>query len=115
MQPTNFQFQPVAYDIAVPPEEAINAGVEPEAMVTIVAGMPLPIPDPTTGGPVVIPFIHLQFPLAKEHLLKLGELALEKAAELPDPKPQSDLVIAGNMQQAEQAAQALQGFGSDKQ
>lgn len=115
MQPTNFQFQPVAYDISVPSQEAVDAGVDSEAMVTIVAGMPLPIPDPSTGGPVVIPLIHLQFPLAKEHLLKLGELAIEKAEELPDPKPQSDLVIAQSMQEADQAAQALQGFGSDKQ
>ena len=115
MQPTNFQFQPVAYDISVPPQEAVEAGVEAEAMVTVVAGMPLPIPDPQTGGPVVIPLAQIQFPLAKEHLVKLGELALEKAEELPDPKPQSDIVIAGNMQDAERAAQALKPFGSDKQ
>lgn len=112
MQPTNFQFQPLAYDVQIPADEAIEAGVEAAGLVTIVAGTPLPIADPTSGQQMIIPLAQIQFPLDKEHLTKLGELMLERAAELPDPKPQSDIVLASHMGEAAQAAQALRGFDS---
>lgn len=109
-QPNTWTIQPIAYDVQVPTEEAVEAGAPPQGIASIVAGMIIPISINNDGQPLIVPLVNIQVPLDKEHLQKLGELCFEKAAELPDPKPESSVLLANDMGAVEKAAEELRRF-----
>lgn len=96
--------------------QAISLGVyEAEenaehAVLTIITGLALPMANPQTGEQLIVPDGQYRVPLQKAAILALID-GLQKAAEkLPDPKPQSNLVVPGSMQDVETAARNLERF-----
>src|SRR4051812_31736845 len=65
------------------------------AILAILEATALPLQDPNTGQPLMVPVNRYQVPMGKASILRLIEALTEAAEKLPDPKPQSNLIIAG--------------------
>lgn len=93
--------------------QAINVGVfEPEegaehVTVVIVTGLALPLADPTTGQQVIVPDNQYRVPLQKTAAQALIDGLTKAIDKLPDPKPQSNIVVPGSMDDVERAARDL--------
>lgn len=62
------------------------------------------IPGPK-GPQGILPAGVLKIPLSREDAIEKAKELLEAAEALPEPKPESDLVVVGNMDQAAQVAE----------
>lgn len=101
---------PLAIDAQAPDEQALELGAPPEVLTQITAGLFLPFEQSPGQGPIPIPFANIRFGLPKDAVLDLIRRLTEAAENLPD---QSDLIIPGNMDQAEQYARQIGQFGGD--
>src|SRR5271166_3632032 len=89
-----------AFDVQVVP-------VPEESYLTLQFILGVVIPGPG-GQKGILPAGAIKVPIGKEMAIKKATEMLEAAEALPDPepeKPESDLVIAGNMEQAKQVAE----------
>jgi hypothetical protein len=82
--------------IPVPDEEG------PHVILQFLLGMTIPGPQGQKG---ILPAGALKVPIGKEMAINKAKQLLEAAEALPDPKPESDLVVVGNMGQADQIAE----------
>jgi len=64
-------------------------------------GLTIPGPDGQKG---ILPAGAIKVPIGREMAINKAKELLAAAEALPKPKPESDLVIAGNMDQAKQVA-----------
>ena len=63
----------------------------------------LTVPGPG-GQKGILPAGAIKVPIGREMAINKAKALLEAAEALPEPKPESDLIIAGNMDQAKQVA-----------
>lgn len=70
------------------------------AQIVIVTGIPFPIEDPSTGGPLHVPSDQYRVPLDKTSARGLGEALIELSNDL---KEHSNIQIANSLQGVEQA------------
>lgn len=66
----------------------------PMLQVVIPTGMIIPI-EVAPGQPLVVPVGTYRFPITRKMALEFGPKLVEEAEKLPEPKPQTDLVIPG--------------------
>ena len=64
-------------------------------------GLTLPGPAGQKG---ILPAGAIKVPIGREMAINKAKELLEAAESLPKPKPESDLIIAGNMDQVKQVA-----------
>ena len=81
--------------IPVPDEDG------PHVILQLLLGMTIPGPGGQKG---VLPAGAIKVPIGREMAINKAKELLEAAESLPEPKPESDLIIAGNMDQAKQVA-----------
>lgn len=89
-----------AFDINVIPVDE-----ESHIILQFILGVVIPGPAGQKG---ILPAGAIKVPIGKEMAIAKAKQMLEVAEALPDPvpeKPESDLVIAGNMEQAKQVAE----------
>ena len=89
--------------ISVPDEEG------PHIVLQFITGLVVPGPPGKQG---ILPAGAIKVPIGREMAITKAKEFLEAAEALPTPKPESDLIIAGNMDQAKQVAdidQAVRG------
>lgn len=99
--------QAVGLDVAAPDEEQLEAGAPPLLNYIIVAGLGLPFQNPQDGQPLRVPMAQVRFVLPKDVSLEYAETIVEQSDKLPDVK-ESDLIIANNLQGAEQLAKQME-------
>jgi hypothetical protein len=88
----------------------MNEGAEVVTLAMITAiQTPFAGPD---GQPVPLVSGVYKVPMGKQAALELAASLTEAAEKLPDPKPQSNLVVPGSMQDAERIANDLGRFTS---
>jgi hypothetical protein len=94
-----------AIDIRVLP---VNDGDQHATLAALTAiGTPFAGPD---GQPVSLPNDIYRLPIGKQALKELIESAQAAHDALPDPKPQSNLVVPGNPQDVDKIANDLNRF-----
>jgi hypothetical protein len=81
--------------ISVPDEDG------PHVILQLLLGLTVPGPSGQKG---VLPAGAIKVPIGREMAIGKAKELLEAAEALPEPKPESDLIIAGNMDQAKQVA-----------
>lgn len=81
--------------IPIPDEDS------PHVILQLLLGMTIPGPGGQKG---VLPAGAIKVPVGREMAIKKAKELLEAAESLPEPKPESDLIITGNMDQAAQVA-----------
>jgi hypothetical protein len=81
--------------ISVPDEDG------PHIVLQFITGLVVPGPGGQKG---VLPAGAIKVPIGREMAITKAKELLEAAEALPEPKPESDLIIAGNMDQAKQVA-----------
>ena len=89
-----------AFDVQVVPVPE-----ESHLILQFILGVVIPGPGGQKG---ILPAGAIKVPIGKEMAINKAKEMLEIAEALPDPepeKPESDLVIAGNMEQAKQVAE----------
>lgn len=90
--------QPISFDIiAIPDEE------QPHLIFQFLMGVKVPGPE---GSIALLPTGAIKVPLGKVIAIKKAEEIKEAAEGLPDPKPESDLIVAQNLAGVEQEAAA---------
>lgn len=102
------------FDLTLQPI-GFNAEVRDEVLVvSIGVGMTLPISPGPDQPPIVAPTGQVQFPMNKQSAEMLA-LSITKAVEqMPDPKHESDLVVANSLSGVEQAAKLAQNLKGDR-
>lgn len=94
-----------ALDVSIlPPNEG-----EEHAVLAALTGVATPFGGPD-GQQVVLPLDIYRIPLGKQALKQLIEAAQAAHDALPDPKPQSNLVVPGSPADADRLAQELGKF-----
>ena len=88
-----------AFDVQVIPVPDEDG---PHVILQFLLGMTIPGPQGQKG---ILPAGALKVPIGKEMAINKAKQLLEAAESLPDPKPESDLVVVGNMGQADQIAE----------
>lgn len=73
----------------------------PHVILQLLLGMTIPGPAGQKG---ILPAGAIKVPIGREMAINKAKELLEAAEGLPEPKPESDLIIAGNMDQAKQVA-----------
>lgn len=81
--------------IPVPDEDG------PHVILQLLLGMTIPGPGGQKG---VLPAGAIKVPIGREMAINKAKELLEAAESLPEPKPESDLIIAGNMDQVKHVA-----------
>jgi hypothetical protein len=94
-----------ALDIRVLP---VEDGQE-HAVLAALTGLGTPFGGPD-GQPVTLPLDIYRLPIGKQALKELIESAQAAHDALPDPKPQSNLVVPGNPQDVDRIANDLNRF-----
>ncbi len=94
--------QPLKFDFVSVPEES-------HLIIQVVTGMVLPGPQGQKG---VLPAGAIKIPIGREQAIATAKEMLEAAEALPEPPPESDLVVVGDMSQADQIAQMDQQIHS---
>lgn len=87
-----------AFDIQVIPVPDEDS---PHVILQLLLGMTVPGPGGQKG---VLPAGAIKVPISREMAINKAKELLEAAEALPEPKPESDLIIAGNIDQAKQVA-----------
>lgn len=105
----DIRIQAIAIDAAAPDEQAREIGIPSQVTVSVTAGLVLPFAQ-APGQPVIAPLGNVQFALSKKDALESARRIEEAANELPD---ESDLVIANDVNQADQFADQLGKFKGD--
>ena len=85
--------------ISIPDEEG------PHVVLQFITGLVIPGPGGQKG---ILPAGAIKVPIGKEMAIKKATEMLEAAEALPDPepeKPESDILVAQNMEQAKQVAE----------
>lgn len=90
-----------------PTPEALQNGATPHLELGIVAGLPLPVPNPQTGQPLVIPFGRLRFAFERQPAIDLFGAALKAAQDLPADIPSDKVMVAHSMADVEAAAETI--------
>lgn len=85
-----------AFDIQIIPIEE-----DSHLILQFLLGLVVPGPQGQKG---VLPAGAIKVPIGREMAINKAKELLEAAEALPEPKPESDLIIAGNMDQAQQVA-----------
>jgi hypothetical protein len=80
------------------------------AELVIVTGLGLPMAHPQTGQQMIVPDGQYVVPLQKETVAALIEQLQKAYDKLPEPKPQSNLVVPGNPQDVDRIANDLNRF-----
>ena len=93
-----------AFDIQIIP---IPDEDGPHIILQFILGLVIPGPQGQKG---VLPAGAIKVPIGREMAINKAKELLEAAEALPEPKPESDLVIAGNMEQAKQVANMDSAF-----
>jgi hypothetical protein len=88
--------QPISFDIVAIPDEE-----QPHLLLQFLMGIKVPGPQ---GGIALLPTGAVKVPLGKAVSLSKAEEIKEAAEGLPDPKPESDLIIAQNLAGVEEEA-----------
>jgi hypothetical protein len=73
----------------------------PHVILQMLLGLTIPGPQGQKG---ILPAGAIKVPIGREMAINKAKELLEIAEALPEPKPESDLIIAGNMDQAKQVA-----------
>jgi hypothetical protein len=81
--------------ISVPDEEG------PHIVLQFITGLVVPGPPGKQG---ILPAGAIKVPIGREMAINKAKELLAAAEALPKPKPESDLIIAGNMDQAKRVA-----------
>ena len=79
--------------------EVIPIPEESHLILQFIVGSSLPGPQGQMG---VLPAGAVKIPMGREQAIAKAKEILEVAEALPEPKPESDLVVVGDMSQAEQ-------------
>jgi hypothetical protein len=96
--------------------QVINIGVpdleegEELATLLIVTAMMMPVVDPQTGRPlgqVPVPDGQYRVPLQKDAVRQVAERLLEVHEQMPDPKPESNIVVPGSPADVNRIAEEL--------
>lgn len=93
--------------------QVINVGVfdveegQDHAVLAVVTGLALPMAHPQTGEQLLVPDGQYRMPLQKSAIAGLIQALQEAHDKLPDPKPASNLVVPGSMQDVENHARNL--------
>jgi hypothetical protein len=85
-----------AFDIQVIPVEE-----ESHLILQFLLGLVVPGPQGQKG---ILPAGAIKVPVGRQMAIDKAKEILAAAEALPEPKPESDLIIAGNMDQAQQVA-----------
>lgn len=85
-----------AFDIQVIPVEE-----ESHLILQFILGLVVPAPNGQKG---LLPAGAIKVPVGREMAIAKAKELLEAAEALPEPKPESDLIVAGNMDQVKQVA-----------
>jgi hypothetical protein len=80
-------------NLAVPAPDEADAE-NPMLQIVIPVGMILPV-EVAPGQPLVVPVGTYRIPITRKVALDFGPKLIEEAEKLPEPKPQTDLVIPG--------------------
>lgn len=76
------------------------------AVLVAVVGLALPTPQ----GPMPVPAGNFRVPMSKETAMELAQKLGTVAADLPDTKAASDLIVAGNLDGVDKAARINEQF-----
>lgn len=91
--------------VSTPTDEAIEDGASAQLELGIFAGLALPVPNPQTGQPLVIPIGKFRFGFDRETAIALFEAALAAAKTLPEAyQPSGKVMVAQNMSEVARAA-----------
>lgn len=93
-----FDVSTQAFDIQIIPVPDEDG---PHVILQFLLGLTVPGPGGQKG---VLPAGAIKIPIGREMAINKAKALLEAAEALPEPKPESDLIIAGNMDQAKQVA-----------
>lgn len=93
--------------VATPSPEALEEGAPAHVECGIVTGAALPVMNPQTGEPLLVPFGRLRFGFAREQAIEFFQKGLEAAQSLPDEPGKGKVVVAHSMSDVENAAKAL--------
>lgn len=89
-----------------PSPEELDAGAEPELIVSLVPGLVLPLADPgNPHQPIVVPMGQLRFRLDGEASVRIGSKLVEDGERIP---ARSRVEVATSMAGAEEAARRLE-------
>jgi hypothetical protein len=83
---------------------------EESLVIVPVVGLGIPMPTPQGMAMMQIPLAAIQLGMSKEVALEKAREMLAAAEALPDPAPESDIIIANNMAAATQAAKLNDQF-----
>lgn len=81
----------------------------PHVILQLITGLVIPGPDGQRG---VLPAGAIKVPIGRQIAINKAKQLLETAETLPKPKPESDLVVAGSMDQVKRAAEMDKAFRS---
>jgi len=81
--------QPISFDVVAIPDEE-----QPHVILQFLLGVKVPGPQGAIG---LLPTGAVKIPLGKVISLQKAEEIKEAAEGLPDPKPESDLIVAGDI------------------
>jgi hypothetical protein len=87
-----------AFDIQIIPVPDEDG---PHVIVQLITGLVVPGPGNQKG---VLPAGAIKVPIGRKVAINKAKELLEAAESLPEPKPESDLIVAGNMEQAKRVA-----------
>jgi hypothetical protein len=85
-----------AFDIQI-----ISVEEESHLILQFILGLVVPGPAGQKG---ILPAGAIKVPIGREMAINKAKELLEAAEALPEPKPESDLIIAGNMDQVKHVA-----------
>lgn len=97
--------------VSTPSEEALEAGAESTLELGIITGIMLPIANPQTGQPLMVPTGKIRFSFHREQAIEIFTQALEQAQRLPaQPTPTGKIEIARDLGAVERAANEMGKF-----
>lgn len=94
------------FDATVSPAQQEVSVAEDHVVVTHTYAIPLPMNNQVVG----LPIGRVNMPMAKPAVLDLIKALTEAAEKLPDPTPESDLLIAQNLAGVEEIARDVERF-----
>ena len=85
-----------AFDVQI-----VSVPDESHIILQFITGLVVPGPQGQQG---ILPAGAVKIPVGRQMAIDKAKELLEAAEALPEPKPESDLVVVGNMDQAQQVA-----------
>jgi hypothetical protein len=90
------------FDILPIPDEE-----QPHLLLQFILGLGVPGPNGQIG---ILPAGALKIPIGREMAIAKAKQLLEAAESLPEPKPESDLIVTDDMNQAAEMAKVQQAI-----